>query len=153
MKLISFGVYTTSLSENNDIEHLPFEGCDIMERTRRFSPMSLSNTPMNASDVPDGRVMMSSTAVTGAFAAVVGAEDDVGLELGWKSSVGGDDIVELSVGKGLVSGGYVGVDVIGSLVMIVDTAVPGTNGTENNVISPYLNSPPCTIKLPFDVTL
>ena len=152
MKLISFGVYTTSLSEN-DIEHVPFDGWDVMDRTIRLLPVSFSSTPMNASDVPDGRVMMSSTAVTGAFAAVVGAEDDVGLELGWKSSVGGDDIVELSVGKGLVSGGYVGVDVIGSLVMIVDTAVPGTNGTENNVISPYLNSPPCTIKLPFDVTL
>ena len=89
MKLISFGMYTTSLIDTADIEHLPLDGWNVMERTIRFSPMSLSNTPMNASDVPDGRVMMSSTAVTGAFAAVVGAEDDVGLELGWKSSVGG----------------------------------------------------------------
>ena len=144
MKLISFGVYTTSLSEN-DIEHVPFDGWDVMDRTIRLLPVSFSSTPMNASDVPDGRVMMSSTAVTSAFAVVVGAKDDVGLELGWKSSVGGDDIVELSVGKGVMSGGYV--------VMIVDIAVPGTNGTENDVISPCPKLPPCTTKPPFDVTL
>jgi len=152
MKLVLFGMYTTSLNDN-DMEHLPLDGWNVMELKMRFLPMSLPNTSRKASSVPDGRVMISSTAITIAFAVVVGAKEDVGLELGWKSSVGGDDIVELSVGKGVMSGGYAGVDVIGSLVMIVDIAVPGTNGTENNVISPCPKLPPCTTKPPFDVTL
>ena len=144
MKLVLFGMYTTSLNDN-DMEHLPLDGWNVMELKMRFLPMSLPNTSRKASSVPDGRVMISSTAITIAFAVVVGAKEDAGLELGWKSSVGGDDIVELSVGKRVMSGGYV--------VMIVDIAVPGTNGTENDVISPCPKLPPCTTKPPFDVTL
>ena len=144
MKLVLFGMYTTSLNDN-DMEHLPLDGWNVMELKMRFLPMSLPNTSRKASAVPDGRVMISSTAITIAFAVVVGGKEDAGLELGWKSSVGGDDIVELSVGKGVMSGGYV--------VMIVDIAVPGTNGTENDVISPCPKLPPWTTKPPFDVTL
>ena len=88
MKLVSFGMYSTSLNDN-EIEHLPLDGWDVIERKMRFLPMSLSNTSMKAPAVRDGRVMISSTAITSAFAVVVGSEDDVGLELGWKSSVGG----------------------------------------------------------------
>ena len=88
MKLVSFGMYSTSLNDN-EIEHLPLDALSGMERKIRFLPVSLSNTPMKTSAVPDGKVMISSTAITSAFAVVVGSEDDVGLELGWKSSVGG----------------------------------------------------------------
>ena len=88
MKLVSFGMYNTSLNDN-DIEHMPLDGWNVMELKVRFLPMSLPNTSRKASSVPDGRVMISSTAITSAFAVVVGSEDDVGLELEWKSSVGG----------------------------------------------------------------
>ena len=88
MKLVSFGMYSTSLNDN-EIEHLPLDALSGMERKMRFLPMSLSNMSMKAPAVRDGRVMISSTAITSAFAVVVGSEDDVGLELEWKSSVGG----------------------------------------------------------------
>ena len=153
MKLVSFGMYTTSLIDN-DIEHMPLDGWDVMERTIRLLPVSLSNTSMKASAVPEGRVMISSTADTSAFAVVVGAKGDVRLELGWKSSVGGDYIVESDD----IVGWYVGIaqrstDVIGSSAMKLDVAVPGTNGIENLVMCACPISPPSTIKLPFDVTL
>ena len=52
MKLVSFGMYTTSLIDN-DIEHMPLDGWDVMERTIRLLPVSLSNTSMKASAVPE----------------------------------------------------------------------------------------------------
>ena len=61
--------------------------------------------------------------------------------------VGGD-----SVGKGVV-GINVCADAVGSRVIVLVIDEPGMNGIGNDVISPNPNFPPCTIKVPFDVTL
>ena len=43
-----------------------------MDRTTKFVPVSFSNTPMKASAVPGGRVMISSTAMTSAAGSIGG---------------------------------------------------------------------------------
>ena len=57
--------------------------------------------------------------------------------------------MEGDVGKGVGIKAVVGERVI----VVVITSVVLVNGTANVVVSPFPNAPPCTISLPFDVTL